>query len=421
MTSEWQWLTLSDVLVPQRNRKPLQQGWSPRCHPHPAESGNWGVLKTTAVQAGSYEPTHNKGLPEALEPRPQFEVRAGDLLMTCAGPRARCGVPTLVRQTPERLMMSGKMYRFRPDERLDPRFLELWLLSAPAQKRIDAMKTGISDSGLNLTHDRFVQLPVPVPSLDEQQRIVGLLEDHQSRLDAADSYLTTAGARGAVLYGQLLAAALAGVEADEARLSDLLAVGLANGRSVPTQHDGFPVLRLTALRNGRIDLSERKGGAWTQDDAARFLIERDDFLISRGNGSLHLVGLGGLVVDDPDPVAYPDTMIRARPNVERLTAVYLAMVWNSPLVRRQIEAVARTTAGIYKVNQRDLGSIAFPVPSLADQAAVVRKVQESRDSLAAVASVRMKAITRSHSLRRSLLTAAFSGRLTGDQPTKGLQ
>ncbi|MBA3430760.1 MAG: restriction endonuclease subunit S [Actinobacteria bacterium] len=191
MTSDWQWLTLADVLIAQGNRKPLQQGWSPRCHPHFATSGKWSVLKTTAIQAGWFDPSHNKELPEALDPRPQFEVHAGDLLITCAGPRARCGVPTLVRHTPDRLMMSGKMYRFRPHERLDPSFLELWLLSPVAQKRIDAMKTGISDSGLNLTHDRFVQLPVPVPPLDEQRRIVNLLDDHLSRLDAAGTLLAT--------------------------------------------------------------------------------------------------------------------------------------------------------------------------------------------------------------------------------------
>ena len=97
----------------------------------------------------------------------------------------------LVRSTPERLMMSGKMYRFRADDRLEPRFLELWLLSPDAQRQIDAMKTGISDSGLNLTHGRFTRLPVPVPPLDEQRRIVDLLEDHLSRLDAAENYLTS--------------------------------------------------------------------------------------------------------------------------------------------------------------------------------------------------------------------------------------
>ncbi len=416
MTETWSRLRMADVLLPQGNRKLVQQGWSPKCHAYPALDGAWGVLKTTAIQAGRFEPEHNKMLPESLEPRPQIAVTAGDLLMTCAGPRSRCGVPTLVRHTRGRLMMSGKMYRFRPDDRVDPRFLEAWLLSPEAQQRIDAMKTGISDSGLNLTHDRFVQLPVPVPPINEQRRIVDLLEDHLSRLDAADAYLDGARRRDAVLHGQLLAKELAAVHREEVSLGELLLVGLSNGKSVPTQEGGFPVLRLTALRDGRIDLAERKEGAWTADDAARFLVKRGDFFVSRGNGSLRLVGRGGLVDHDPDPVAFPDTLIRARPDAGRLMPDFLALVWNSPAVRRQIEASARTTAGIYKVNQKDLGAIRLLVPSLDDQRRILESVSTSRDGLAALSREVEKARTRSAGLRRSLLAAAFSGRLTDAAP-----
>ncbi len=414
MNERWQWLTLDDVLIQQANRKKVQQGWSPKCHDFPAATGAWGVLKTTAIQAGRFEPEHNKALPDHLDPKPGIEVESGDLLITCAGPRSRCGVPTLVRSTPERLMMSGKMYRFRADDRLDPRFLELWLLSPDAQRQIDAMKTGISDSGLNLTHGRFTRLPVPVPPLAEQQRIADLLEDHLSRLDAADAYLEAAQRRGNLLHDQLLGSELAAVESAEIPLAELLAVGLANGRSVPTEEGGFPVLRLTALRDGRIDLAERKPGAWTAADAKRFLVERGDFLIARGNGSLRLVGRGGLVIDEPDAVAFPDTLIRARPDLTRIDPEFLAYVWNAPGVRRQIEQAAKTTAGIYKVNQKDLAAVRVPVPTLADQERVTTAVRESRDALSQLALEVDRAVARSSALRRSLLGAAFSGRLTGD-------
>ena len=162
--------------------------------PSPDEE-TWAVVKTTAIQAGWFDDTQHKELPHTLTPRPGIEIRRGDLLITCAGPRSRCGVPTLVRKTRPRLMMSGKMYRFRPAEALDPEFLEKWLLSPEAQKRIDDMKTGISDSGLNLTHGRFVQLPVPVPTLKVQRRIVEILEAHLSRLDAAQRSLRVAASR----------------------------------------------------------------------------------------------------------------------------------------------------------------------------------------------------------------------------------
>jgi type I restriction enzyme S subunit len=172
------------------------------------------------------------------------------------------------------------------------------------------------------------------------------------------------------------------------RLGDVLAEPLTNGRSVPTQDGGFPVLRLTALRENGVDLRERKEGAWTREDAERFLVRRGDFLVARGNGSLHLVGRGALINVDPDEVAYPDTMIRIRADVNVLLPRYLDLVWQSPGVRTQIESSARTTAGIYKVNQRHLEAIQVPVPDLNEQSRVVDILEDHLSRLdAANASV----------------------------------
>lgn len=186
---------------------------------------------------------------------------------------------------------------------------------------------------------------------------------------------------------------------------------LANGRSVP-DGAGFPVLRLTALRNGRVDLRERKLGAWLQRDGARFSVRRGDFLVARGNGSISLVGRGALVEDDPDPVAFPDTAIRIRPKLTVLLPTYLRAVWDSRVVRRQVEAAAHTTAGIHKVSQQDLSGLELPLPPLAEQRRIVEKVEAllaevnaARDRLAKVPVILKR-------FRQAVLAAACSGRLS---------
>lgn len=131
------------------------------------------------------------------------------------------------------------------------------------------------------------------------------------------------------------------------------------------------MLRLTALKSTGVDLAERKGGSWTRDDAFRYLVQRDDFLIARGSGSLRRVGMGSLVTTTPDEVAFPDTAVRARLHRDVIAPRYMSLAWNSPAVRSQLESMARTTAGIYKVNQRQLASVRLPVPSLAEQRRIV--------------------------------------------------
>lgn len=342
----------------------------------------------------------------------RYQLRRGDLLVVEGnGSASQIGRAAVWDGSIPHAVHQNHLIRVRPGDAIEPRYLGLVWNSPKIRDELSAVSS--STSGLHtLSVAKLKRVQVPLPGLDEQRRIIAILEDHLSRLDAAGAYLDAAARRTAVLHEQLLEAELRKVTIERIPLRDVLAIGLSNGKSVPTQEGGFPVLRLTALRNGRVDLAERKRGAWSAKEAERFLVARGDFLISRGNGSLRLVGRGGLVEDAPDAVAFPDTLIRARPDPDRIDARYLALVWNASGVRRQIERAAKTTAGIYKVNQKDLGAVEVPICSLADQAMVVAAVKNSREGLGKLIQETERARGRATGLRQALLAAAFSGKLS---------
>lgn len=152
----------------------MGQGWSPKCLSHNVTNDEeWAVIKTTAVQHGSFYYEENKALPQNLEPRWQHELVVGDLLITRAGPRVRCGVCCLVKETKKRLLNCDKVYRMKVDENtILPEYMELVLNSPRFVKEIDLCKTGGSESGLNLTQDRFLKIKIPVPTKKEQQSII---------------------------------------------------------------------------------------------------------------------------------------------------------------------------------------------------------------------------------------------------------
>lgn len=211
MPAGWTRTTIGDVFAPLHDGRTLHQGWSPQCDDEPAADGEWGVLRTTAIQEGSFLPEHNKRLPPGLDPRPAIAVEPGDILLTCAGPRSRCGVPCLVRATRPRLMMSGKMYRFRvPSDLMSAAFVEAFLMSSDAQAAIDRMKTGGSDSGLNLTQERFRQLPIVVAPTAEQRRIVEAIDSYLTRLDDAVATLERVQAKLKSFRASVLKAAVEG-------------------------------------------------------------------------------------------------------------------------------------------------------------------------------------------------------------------
>jgi len=199
-----------------------------------------------------------------------------------------------------------------------------------------------------------------------------------------------------------------------ATVEDLLAEKIVNGRSVPTREGGFPVLKLNAIKNGYIDPSVAKEGSWSESEAEPYILRSGDFLLSRGNGTLSLVGRGGLVLEERK-VAFPDTMMRIRINSGLVDEKYFCLIWNGPLVRREIESSARTTAGIYKVNQEILRNITIPLPPLAEQVRIVSALETELSRLDAA----LRQIYRSlgsvekfvKSVRRHVLEVDSEGKL----------
>lgn len=198
-------------------------------------------------------------------------------------------------------------------------------------------------------------------------------------------------------------------------INQILANPLANGRSVQTREGGFPVLRLTAIRDGQIDLSEVKPGAWSAEEAKAFLVEDDDFLFSRGNGSIALVGRGGVVqTEGAMRVAFPDTMIRMRFLEEYFLTELIPYWWDSRLVRRQIEKSAKTSAGIHKISQDDVREIVIPVPPMEEQMKILEILRNALEANAHAATNMSSLLRKAELLRRSVLTAAFDGSLLHD-------
>jgi type I restriction enzyme S subunit len=299
---------------------------------------------------------------------------------------------------------------FKVESFIDRRFHRYLIEHVLDDLRRRAHGTGM----VHVTRKVFDETSVLLPPSREQERIVAAIEEHFSRIEAAEAALGSSRSRLGVFTEAVHRSLMSG---EPVSLGELLAEPLVNGRSVPTADVGFPVLRLSALKDGLIDVTERKVGAWTKNDAERFLVKTDDFFISRGNGSLALVGRGGLVEAEGEEVAFPDTMIRARVDSTRIDRRFLRLVWNSALTRRQIETTARTTAGIYKVNQQDLSSVVLPVPPIDVQREVVAQMEQQLSLADALRTAIDHAVVRSGHVRRSILSEAFSGRLVPQDPT----
>jgi type I restriction enzyme S subunit len=189
----------------------LGQGWSPKCDNRPAEDGEWAVIKTTAIQSGDFAPSANKALPKHLPPRRWLALRAGEILITRAGPRSRCGVVCRVRADQPQLMLCDKAYRLVLSESAtSSEYFERLLCSPAAMAAIEELKTGINDSGVNITQTAFLQLALPIPSLPEQQEIVRLLDEQFEVIERNEREIDAALCRSEALRQAILKKAFTG-------------------------------------------------------------------------------------------------------------------------------------------------------------------------------------------------------------------
>ena len=190
LPKKWTWVQLGDFV------ENMGSGWSPACDEgERSDPTQWAVLRTTAVQINEFRAREHKVIPSKLSPRPEIEVKDGDILITRAGPMNRVGISCWVDNTPSRLMLSDKIVRFHSvaDEML-PAFIVLALNAGWTKDQIEAAKSGMAASQVNISQSDLRGFWVPVCSKAEQSRIVTrvaqlrrLCADLRQRLSASHS------------------------------------------------------------------------------------------------------------------------------------------------------------------------------------------------------------------------------------------
>ncbi|UTV27759.1 restriction endonuclease subunit S [Photobacterium atrarenae] len=163
----------------------IEQGWSPQCESTPVpDDHTWGVVKVGCVNRGIFNPEQNKKLPEELEPRKEYTIKKGDLLVSRANAKEWVGSAAVPDRDYDNLLLCDKIYRIKLDlEKADPEFFAFYLASDQAREQIEIDATGTSSSMLNIGQGTILNMPIPAPELPEQQSIVRGIKNKTSQID----------------------------------------------------------------------------------------------------------------------------------------------------------------------------------------------------------------------------------------------
>jgi type I restriction enzyme S subunit len=290
---------------------------------------------------------------------------------------------------------------------LDRRFLKYYL------DWFDYRGFANGTTRLKLTQAAMRRIPVPMPSEAEQRRIVEILEDHLSHLDAADAEIHRAQVRrSALLLGALRrhvdAARSAGVSF--ARIGELASTNL--GKMLDAKKatgEMTPYLANINVRWGHFDLENLKSVPLTTEEQARLTMQSGDIIVCEGGEP------GRCAVWDRDNsnIAYQKALHRVRVHdPQRLRPEYLALMLRETIQSGRADRLFTGTT-IKHLPQEKLRLIEVPVPEPSTQVSALRELQEVAESGDRLAAALQTASSRSGALRRAVLTAAFEGKLTG--------
>lgn len=276
--------------------------------------------------------------------------------------------------------------------------------------RLDEM-ISLAHGGVGLRHitkKKLERIDVPVPPIEEQRRIVRHIQEFLKRVGEIRGLRHTI-----IQEAEALSVVLLDSLRDESWPSDLverLTTEIRNGWSGRTWPNGCEarVLRLSCVRGIRINTADAKKKFVPPHVIDRFSLRSGDVFLVRGNGTKRLVGRAAISDSDYPGVIFNDLLIRLRFR-DRILPEFATIMGHTPYVRYQIEDLAKTAAGIWKINQRMVRKLRFPCPPLTEQEKAIQQFTRIRKVLDEI-NTNMSAAD-PDALTRAVLRKSFTGEL----------
>jgi len=403
--SGWAWTTLDEIADVRlgRQRSPKNHAGS-RMRPYlRAANVTWRGLELSDVKEMNFTEAESE----------TYELRPGDVLVAeASGSASEVGKPGIWRGEIEGCCFQNTLVRVRT-QHASPEYLRYFLLLEARSGRI-----GNASPGVGIHHigaGRLSEWPVLLPPLNEQRRIVAAIEEHLSRLDAADASLAAASRRLIPLRAHALAAN--GNGWPTSALRELLREPLRNGHSAKASRDGtVRTLTLTAVTRAQFTDDNTKLTAADSAKVKGLWLEPGDIFIERSN-TPGLVGTAALFNGPREWAIFPDLLIRVRVGDAVLPA-FLEIILKSRPARTYFQRSAQGIAGsMPKIDQGVVERLEVPVPPLEEQRRIVAEIEERLGAIDALRAAIERAQRRGAALRRSVLERAFRGELVPQDPS----
>ena len=274
---------------------------------------------------------------------------------------------------------STELVPLLPRDGVDREFIAFLLRR---QETVDYVMSSVTGARMPRTDMKaLMSLHVPLPSLDEQRRIVDIL-NRAARIERLRS-------QARERLQELIPALFVRMFGDYTKISATfpsmplrevatIASGVTKGRKIdPRNTIEVPYLSVANVQDGFLNLDEIKKIAIRRGEEEKYALASGDLIMTEGGDSDKL-GRAAIWNGELPYCAHQNHVFRVRPNLDFVLTDYLRDLAGSGYGKAYFLSFAKRTTSIASINKAQLGSFPVPVPPIELQSHYAKLAANSR-------------------------------------------
>jgi len=290
-----------------------------------------------------------------------------------------------------------------------PKYLFYYLLRNDFRENGARVMTG-AVGHKRVPKEYLENLPIPLPPLEEQKRIMSILDEAFEGLDRARENAEANLKSARELFEERRRTLVSNkTTGDPLTLKDVC-INFEYGTSSKSSATGCtPVLRMGNLQDGEIDWTNL---VYSNDAGERekYMLHKGDVLFNRTNSQAH-VGKTS-IFDGKMPAIFAGYLIRVTPKKEKLTNEFLNHYLNSDIAREYGRSVMGKSVNQANISGSRLKTYPINLPELERQHEITLELDALKVKVQEMQALYRTKLQDISDLRQSLLQKAFAGELT---------